>query len=388
MFGSSWRLGRVFGIELRIDASWAIIALLVGYSFFVRLDFLYEDELTGVETAALAGAAAVVFFLSVLAHELAHSLVATARGIPVRGITLFLFGGATEAKVEGREPKDEFLITAVGPATSLAVGAVLGGLAALIGDLDDPVPGTVGYLAWLNALLAAFNLLPGYPLDGGRLLRAGVWQVTGNLDRATRIAARGGQLVGYLLIGVGLFTLLAGGLGGLWIAAIGWFLSQAAQASYAQTAVDRILSSVDAEDVMTRHLVSVPDSLRIDQAVEEYFLRHDHSAFPVSRDGEMVGLISLRAIRRLGPDQRRTLRVGDCMTPVSRLDTVPGTHPMTEVVERLRDDDDHGRVLVEEQGRIVGIITTRDISRWLRRWRELGLESKHAPSRPDETGSR
>src|SRR5215218_6215497 len=196
MFGTSWRVGRIAGIEVRIDSSWAVIALLITYSMYLRLSVLYP-ELEGGGAVGLAVLSAVLFFGSVLVHELAHALVAQARGIRVQDITLFLFGGATRARVESRGPGDEFLIALVGPLTSGLLAGLFGIVAGLGSDLlSRPLAGTFGYLAWTNLLLAAFNLVPGFPLDGGRLLRAAIWKATGSLGRATRTASVSGQGAG------------------------------------------------------------------------------------------------------------------------------------------------------------------------------------------------
>jgi Zn-dependent protease len=203
VFGTSWRVGRIAGVEVRIDSSWVVIALLITYSMYLRLSVLYR-ELEGGGAVGLAFLSAVLFFGSVLVHELAHALVAQARGIRVQDITLFLFGGATRARVESRGPGDEFLIALVGPLTSGLLAGLFGIVAGLGGNvLSRPLAGTLGYLAWVNLLLAVFNLVPGFPLDGGRLLRSAIWKTTGSLARATRIASLAGQGVGWLLVAAG-----------------------------------------------------------------------------------------------------------------------------------------------------------------------------------------
>jgi Zn-dependent protease len=263
MFGTSWRVGRIAGIEVRIDSSWAVIALLITYSMYLRLSVLYP-QLSGGGAVGLAILSAVLFFGSVLVHELAHALVAQARGIRVQDITLFLFGGATRARVESRGPGDEFLIALVGPLTS----GLLAGLFAVVAGLgrevlSRPLAGTFGYLAWTNLLLAAFNLVPGFPLDGGRLLRAAIWKATGSLARATRVASVAGQGVGWLLVAAGVAWLLAGDLaGGIWFAFIGWFLVQAARSSYQDLQLQQLLRGVEAEEVMAANLLRILRSCR------------------------------------------------------------------------------------------------------------------------------
>ena len=232
MFGGTWRLGRLFGVEIRVDSSWVLIAVLIGWSYSIRLERLYGLE--GNEALGLAVAATAVFFGSVLVHELAHSLAAKAMRIPVHGITLYLFGGATHANVESRGPKAEFITTIVGPLSSVGVAGVLWLAASAAGPDTEAIPGTLGYLAWINAFLAVFNLLPGLPLDGGRVLRSAVWGATGSYQRATRVAAIGGQVVGWAIVGVGAASVVLEDLGGLWLVFIGWFIAQAARAAGAQ----------------------------------------------------------------------------------------------------------------------------------------------------------
>ena len=369
MLGTSWRVARIAGIEVRIDSSWVVIALLITYSMYLRLSILYP-ELSGGGAVGLAVLSAVLFFASVLVHELAHALVAQARGIRVQDITLFLFGGATRAKVESRGPGDEFLIALVGPLTSGLLAAGFGIVAGLGSDLlSRPLAGTFGYLAWTNLLLAAFNLVPGFPLDGGRLLRAAIWKATGSLARATRIASLAGQVVGWLLVAAGVASLLAGDLaGGIWFAFIGWFLVQAARSSYQELQLQHMLRRVEAEDVMAAHLIRIPPELSLQNAVDDYFMRFDHGAFPVEEQGRTIGLLTLRGVRRVPREQWPTHRVRDHMVPLGDQVMVAPDARMDDVVGKLQDSE-AGRVLIAQDGEVVGIITPSDLTRWLRRWR-------------------
>ena len=371
MFGTSWRVGRIAGIEVRVDSSWVVIALLITYSMYLRTSVLYP-ELSGGGAVALGIGATVLFFGSVLVHELAHALVAQARGIRVQDITLFLFGGATRARVESRGPGDEFLIALVGPLTSGLLAALFGIIAGLGGDsLSRPLAGTFGYLAWTNLLLAAFNLVPGFPLDGGRLLRAAIWKATGNLGRATRIASVSGQGVGWLLVAAGVAWLLAGDLaGGIWFAFIGWFLVQAARSSHQDLQLQQLLGGVEAEEVMTGDLVRIPPALSLQDAVDDYFMRYDHGAFPVDDQGRTIGLLTLRGVRRVPREQWPTHRVRDHMVPLGDQVVVAPDARMDHVLAKLQDGDAN-RVLVVQDGEVVGIITPTDLTRWLRRRRPL-----------------
>lgn len=372
MFGTSWRVGRIAGIDIRIDASWVFIFLLVGYSLYLRI--VTEFRPSAATAVVLAGAATIMFFGSVLLHELAHSVMSVRRGIPVKGITLFLFGGATHAKLETRQPKDEFVITIVGPGTSLALGAIFLVISmATRGLFSEAVSvGLFGWLGFINVALAVFNLLPGFPLDGGRILRSAVWKATGSLSRATRVAAAFGRGMGYLMVAAGIaWVLLAGRLGGLWIAAIGWFLAQAAAASAQEQQVRRLLQDAEAEDVMARDLIAIPGDLTLRQAVDDYFMRHDHGAFPVREDGRAVGLLTLRAVRKIDRDEwdRRTVR--EAMTSLERSVAVSPSTPMPTVLEKLEPEQVQ-RVLVVDNGDLAGMITALDVARWLRRRQELG----------------
>ena len=371
VFGTSWRVGRVAGIEIRIDSSWAVIALLITYSMYLRLSVLYP-ELSGGGAVALAILSAVLFFGSVLVHEFAHALVSQARGIRVQDITLFLFGGATRARVESRGPGDEFLIALVGPLTSGLLAGLFWIVAGLGSDvLSRPLTGTLGYLAWTNLLLAAFNLVQGFPLDGGRLLRSAIWKATGSLPRATRIASLAGQAVGWLLVAAGVASLLAGDLaGGIWFAFIGWFLVQAARSSYQELQLQQLLRGVEAEDVMAADLLRIPPELLLQDAVDDYFMRYDHSAFPVEEQGRTIGLLTLRGIRRVPREQWPTHRVRDHMVPLGDQVVVAPDARMDGVLGKLQDGE-AGRVLVAQDDEVVGIITPSDLTRWLRRWRTL-----------------
>ena len=370
MFGNSWRVGRIAGIEIRIDTSWALIALLITYSFYLRFSLTYR-QLSPGSWAALAILSAVLFFGSVLIHELAHALMARARKIRVQDITLHLFGGATRAKVESRGPGDEFVIAAVGPLTSLGLAAIFW-VVALVGGAgpNHPIPGIFGYLAWVNFILAVFNLVPGFPLDGGRLLRSALWRATGSLRRATRIASIGGQAVGWALIGAGVLSLIWGVLSsGIWLAMIGWFLVQAARTSYQELQVRLLLERAEAEDVMAENLVRIPSDLTLREAVDTFFMRHDHGAFPVEEAGRDVGLLTLRAVKRVPSDEWQTRSVRDSMASLHEQLTVSPDTPMDRVVTKLEDGP--GRVLVVRGGDVVGMITPWDVARWLQRWRRL-----------------
>jgi Zn-dependent protease len=370
LFGNAWRLGRIGGVEIRIDSSWVVVALLITYSLFLQFSEAFGDLASGL-LVLLAVASALLFFGSVLTHELAHALVARRRGIPVRGITLFLFGGATEAKVEARGPRDELVVSIVGPLTSLVLGGLFWLLGIALRPAIAPVAGGLRYLGTVNLALAVFNMLPGFPLDGGRVLRSLVWRATGSLARATRVASIAGQTMGYLMIAVGVLFLVRGILvSAIWLSAIGWFLAQAARSSYTEIEVRRLLESVEAEDIMTPQLVSVPPDITLRDAVDGFFMRFDHAAFPVEKDGHTLGLITLRGVKRVPQAEWPIRLVRDAMEPLGEQCSVDATARMDKVLGKFQEGG-IGRALVVRDGEVVGIITPSDIARWLERRRAL-----------------
>jgi Zn-dependent protease/predicted transcriptional regulator len=359
------------GVEVRIDPSWVVIALLVTYSLYLQFvgDF---RQLTAAGAVILSIVFALLFFGSVLTHEMAHAIASKRRGIAVRGITLFMFGGATHAKVESRRPRDEFIISIVGPLTSLVLGGIFIGVTFAIRDLNEPLAGGFLRLGAVNIILGVFNMLPGFPLDGGRVLRSIVWGATGDISKATKVASIAGQAVGYLLVAGGVYFLTIGAVGNaIWFAAIGWFLAQAARSSYLEIQVRRILETVEAEDLMSPDLVRIPTGISIRDAVDRYFMRYDHGAFPVENESRTIGLVSLRGIRRIPQEDWARTRIEEAMDEVGDNLVVERTARMDRVLEKLQEGE-RQRVLVTSDGEVVGIITPSDIARWLDRRRALG----------------
>ncbi|HIE21377.1 MAG TPA: site-2 protease family protein [Acidimicrobiia bacterium] len=378
MFTHSVSIGRYFGIEVRIDPSWLVIAFLFGWSFYAQFQHVFPD-LASTTNLLLSATSVLVFFGSVVLHELSHSVMARRLGIPVEGITLFLFGGVTKTRMEASKPRDEFLVAVVGPATSIAIAGVLWALVNWGSVLiQGPLAYALGYLGWLNLGLGLFNLLPGFPLDGGRVLRSILWATGGSLPRATRRAAGVGKLIAAIMIAVGLLSVFTGNLGGLWMAAIGWFLYQAAVAVDQDVVLKALLQEVRARDLMSPNLITIPWDATIRDAVDGYFLRYDHSAFPVvGRD--QPGLITLRAVRQIPNDQWELREVWTATTSLDDACTVGPDTPMDKVMEKLREQEgEQDRVLVVDGDRILGIITPRDILRWVRRSEELGLAAVDA----------
>lgn len=387
-----FRIGRLFGIDIKVDWSWLVIFSLVTWSLGSGLGQLHgEWARSTVWSVSLA--AALLFFGSVLAHELAHSLYARSRGIPVRVITLFLFGGVSNIEKQPDSPRSEFLMAILGPITSLAIGALLLIVTGLIagrleGSVGDPTqaarhlgPATT-VLLWLgsvNVLLGIFNLVPGFPLDGGRVLRSILWAAIGDLRRATRIASWAGQGVGILLIlsGVSMafgarLPFFGTGIGGLWLAFIGWFLHSAAIRSYQQVVVRDILEGVPAVRMALSDPPTVPAGARVSQLVHDYIMRTDDHAFGVVDDGSFVGLVTLGDVRGVSRDAWDRAYVRDIMTPTAELLMIDPDEDAAEALRKLAQRDVR-QLPVVQGGRLVGLLRRRDIVRWLHLHTELGL---------------
>lgn len=368
----SLRIGKIFGIYIDIHASWLIIFVLLTISLATGwFPQMVPHQSFGIYLL-LGGLASILLFASVLAHELAHSLVAQARGLPVKSITLFIFGGVSNLEREPRSPGLEFWMALVGPLTSL----VIGGIALPVGvylNASDPLPASVlEYLGAANLLLGVFNLIPGFPLDGGRVLRAVIWKATGDLQRATRWASRIGQLIAYLFILVGVWQFFSGEfVGGLWYGFIGWFLLNAASAEANQVELASLFRGVTVREAMDPLPVSVPSGLSIQQLVDEYILPRGLPAIPVTHMGQLIGIISLADIRSVPREQWPFAAVSQAMTPLHRLEVAHPEQPLDEVFPLLTQSETV-QLPVVENGRLVGILNKETLMRMLDIRRGLG----------------
>jgi len=379
------RMGRLFGINIYLDWSWLLIFLLVAWSLATQFALMHPAW--GPELAwSVAIAAALLFFASVLAHELAHSIVAQAQGIPVRNITLFLFGGVANIQQEPRSPRGEFLLAIVGPLTSLAIGgfcllavslfAPLSADAALNPGLAfaslDPLTTLLLWLGSANIVLGIFNLLPGFPLDGGRVLRAILWGVTGNFRTATRWAAGVGQVLAWLLIFSGIAMIFGveipffgtGLIGGLWLAFIGWFMSSAVRQSYQQVVVHDMLEGVPAARLMRANVPAVSPGTSTSDLVHHYVMGTDERAFPVLDGDRLVGLVTLEDIRKVAREDWDTTSAAEIMTPADQLAVVQPQDDASAALDKLTERNVH-QVPVISNGHLVGLVRSSDIMRWL-----------------------
>jgi Zn-dependent protease len=371
----SFSIGRWFGFKVRIDYSWFIIFGLVVWTFSSYVFPAQLPRLATGEYYAMGTAAALLLFLSVLLHELAHSIVARSRGVEVEGITLFIFGGVAQTKSEAERPIDEFLITIVGPLTSLALAGAFWGADVVVDFFAWPaaVGAVAGYIGVLNLVLAVFNMVPGFPLDGGRIFRSLVWQVTGDLDKATRWATWAGRAFGYALVAFGLFSLLQGFLlNGMWMAFIGWFLANAAASSYRNFRMRAALSGVPVSQVMASNPVTIPARLSVQEAIDHFFMRRPYSAYPVVEDDRLIGLLSVERVSNVAAAERASTPVRAVLRPLDEIPTVNEDATLEDVLPHMEPKTE-GRALIVRDGQVLGVITLGDVARWLRRAQLLGM---------------
>jgi Zn-dependent protease/predicted transcriptional regulator len=369
------KLGRISGIQIGLHYSWLIIALLVALSLAAQFHATnpHWGEVTIWATAIVT---AVLFFVSIILHELSHAAVAKARGLPVRSITLFALGGVAQIEKDATDPKTEFWMAIVGPIASVIIGAVCLGLASLLGWRASTIAGTplVAMLMWLgviNIALGVFNMIPGYPLDGGRVLRAIVWWVTGDANRATRIASLSGQFVAFVFIVWGIFRFFNGaGFGGLWMAFIGWFLLGAARSSYEQLKIVETLRGIRVGDVMTQNWPRVDGLDNLQTLVDEHLLRTGHRCFVVEEKGRIAGIITPHEVKAVPRARWPYTTVDEVMQPLDRLHTVKPDTSVTEALETMGREDVNQLPVIKD-GRIAGIISRAHILRTLQTRAEM-----------------
>ena len=360
------RLGRIFGIQIGLHYSWLIIAMLVAFSLAAHFRSVNPGwgERTIWATAILT---AVLFFVAIILHELSHSVVAKARGLPVRSITLFALGGVAEIE-DAADAKTEFLIAIVGPFASAVIGVICLMLALALGwdmpDVAAPKSPVVAMLMWLGVInigLAIFNLIPGFPLDGGRVLRAVVWWVTGDAERSTRAASWVGQLVAFGFIVIGIFRFFGGeGFGGLWLAFIGWFLLGAARTSYAQLAIAESLRGLRALDVMTKDCPVVGGRTNLQTLVDEHLMRTGNRCFVVEEQGRITGLITPHEIKKVSRNRWPFTTVDEVMRPLDQLQTVKPEATVMAALE-IMGREDINQIPVVADGQLQGIISRAHI---------------------------
>ena len=360
-----FRAGRLLGFRIRIDYSWFVVLVLVTWTF---ASWQFPDDLPGLSRVAYLAmglTGALLLFLSVLLHELAHSVVARSRGIAVDGITLFIFGGVAEMRQEPERALDEFLLTIVGPLSSLGIAGIFLALARAFETLGmAPAAVIAGTLAMLNLVLAIFNMVPAFPLDGGRVLRSILWRITGDPYRATRWSTWVGRAFGWLLIAYGVF-LFANDIqfAGVWGIFLGWFLSSAAASASEQNELKNSLKGAVVGQVISGPAVFVPGDLTAEELVERYFMRYPATAFPVVRGRSLVGVVTVADVSSLSLDERAEKSLFAVMQPIEEVPAVDSDRPLVEIVLAVRSGN-HDRMMVIRDGEVLGALTADDILDW------------------------
>lgn len=366
-------IGKLFGVSLRLNYSWFVIFAVVTWSLTANyFPAVFPDW--GLGLSLLAGViTSLLFFGSVLAHELMHSVVGNALGIPIRQITLFIFGGVAQMSEEPKRPKDEFRMAIAGPLTSLAIGAVFWAIYFLV-DEGWEFPIAVSYwLGLINVFLAVFNLIPGFPLDGGRVLRSILWWRNQNLLSATKTASNIGRAVGFLFIVGGAFLFFQGlWFNGLWLGLIGWFLERAAVGSYRQISLQATLRGHTASEVMTRDCPTVDPEMTVDRLVNDQILAQGRRCFPVASDDQVLGLVTLHNVKSVPRELWPTKTMRQTMTPFDKLRSVPPTEDLSSVL-KVMTESDIDQVLVVENGSIVGVIGRDNLLGFINIRADLGV---------------
>src|SRR5208337_401791 len=381
---SNIKLGRIHGIEIGLHYSWFIIAALIVFSLGEHFRQVNPNWPTSqIWIAALF--TAVLFFVTLLLHELSHSLVAQARGLKVKAITLFALGGVSQIQDDATDAKTEFWVAIAGPIASLVIGFGCLAIAAGLGWRRSVEPHTVvaAVLVWLgyiNIGLAIFNMIPGFPLDGGRVLRAIVWAITKNADGSTRTAARVGQVVAFLFIVYGIWQFFAGaGFNGLWMAFIGWFLMDAAKASYAQVDIAAAFRGLRVSQVMSHDCVIVNRGMSLQEFVDTYLLRTGRRCFAVEDHGRLVGLITPRDVGAIPRERWDVTTVREAMRPLEELHVIT---PDTQVLDALKlmAGNDVNQLPVVANGTLQGIVSRSHLMQLLQARSELQLPAaRHLP---------
>lgn len=369
---ASLRLGSIRGIRIGIHYSWFIVLVVFSY---LLAEGQYPNQYTGWTTTqywVVAVATVLLLFASVLVHELGHSFVAQSRGIEVVGITLFIFGGVAQIADESEEPGQEFAIAIAGPLTSIGLSAIFGALWWLLHDTSVQVGALLGYLAVVNAILAIFNLIPGFPLDGGRVLRAIIWKITGDLRRSTRIVSVIGSLVGSLFFVLGIFAALSGNLiNGLWYLALGWFLQNAADMGYRQVEQQELIRGHLVSEVMDPAPLTVQGGLTVTELVDDWFLRRNARGAPVVTNDWFEGIVTISDVRHVPREEWDRTLVRSIMTPQDKVQSVAPIAGI-EAALRLMSEHDVDQLPVLADGQLVGLLRRADLVRFIHLQQELG----------------
>jgi Zn-dependent protease len=374
----SIRLGKIMGIPVRIHYSLWLVFLLIAWTLAYGYMPHQYPGLSTLTYWAIGIASAIMLFASVLVHELSHSYIAKKNGLPIGRITLFVFGGVSEMTEEPRDAGLEVRMAAAGPLMSFLIAGVLGGVwyVAETAQLPIALTATVGYGALMNAVLGAFNLVPAFPLDGGRVFRGALWKHSKNLIQSTRTATRVSEAISLIMMLGGFVAIILGDfVDGIWIVVVGWFIRSGAETSLRQTLVGETLSGVTVGDIMTHQILTVPPNITIQQLVSDYFLVHPHEGYPVVDGGKLLGLITLDGVRAIPKETRGYEIVAKAMIPIERTQVAPPNLSALDALQMMARER-VGRLLVTKDGQLVGVVTQGDLMRTIRTRQELEMKSE------------
>jgi Zn-dependent protease/CBS domain-containing protein len=363
----SFKIGKIKGILIEVNASWFVIFALVTYTLASGYFPVYYPDFDSTTRWVSSSVIALLFFVSVLLHELSHSLVSLKLGMPVKRITLFIFGGIAQIEQEPDEPMKELKMAIAGPAMSIFLFGLFFLLSIIFKNFGAPEAAIVSldYLSTINLSLAIFNLVPAFPLDGGRVLRAIIWRFSGNLQKSTKITSAMGSIFGYFLIAFGVLLLLNNYIiNGIWLVFIGWFINQMSKDSYQSMLLSDIFDKINIREFMTGKVVTVDRSISVQELVDNYFYKYKFAIFPVSQDGRIIGIVSAANVKQIETGARSQTTVGSITTPLSDKLIISPDDIVSTAMTRLRSNG-IGRVLVMDQDNLLGIVSNTDILNYL-----------------------
>ena len=374
----SVNIGRILGIPIRIHWTLWLVFLLISWSLAVSYLPATYPSLNATTDWIVGIVSAIVLFISVLVHELSHSYIAKKNGLPIARITLFFFGGVSELASEPQDASLEVRMAAAGPLTSFAIGAALGVLW-YVGPLVSfplAVIAVLGYNALINVALGAFNLIPAFPLDGGRVLRGSLWRSEHDLLRATRNATRVSEILSLLMIAAGLLLVVttADFVNGIWITFLGWFIRSGAESSLRQTQITEALHGLSVGDLMTKDLMTVTPDITVQHLVNDYFLVHPHGGYPVVQNDKLQGVVTMSSVRSIPREKRESETVAEAMVPYEKLLTIGPAASAADAMQKMAQTN-VGRLIVTDADRILGIITRGDLMKAIRMRQDLGVQN-------------
>jgi Zn-dependent protease/predicted transcriptional regulator len=371
----SIRLGKIMGIPIRIHYTLWIVFILIAWSLAEGYMPSQYPGLSRTTYWTIGVVSAIILFASVLVHELSHSYIAKKNGLPIGRITLFFFGGVSEMTEEPQDPGLEVRMAAAGPLMSFLIAGVLGGFWYVLQLTKAPVAitATLGYGALINATLGLFNLLPAFPLDGGRVFRGSIWKRSKNLVRATRTATRVSEALSLLMMLGGFVAIIIGDfVDGIWIVVLGFFIRSGAETSLRQTLIGETMTGVTIGSIMTQNVLTAPPDITLQQVVSDYFLVHPHRGYPVVKDGQILGMVTLESVQAVPKENWIFQTVKDAMIPYERTVSAPPTLSVLDAMQKMARNK-VGRILVVENGRLLGMVTQGDLVKSIRTREELEL---------------